>query len=283
MKFLHHPSLMLGLSLAVASPVFLTSCDPKAQQAALLAQEEVEALKKAKAKLEGEVKLLKELAEKGDAEQVKRSEELQKEADEAKAQFEKLQDEAAKARKELEDYKAQYKVGYRAKLKGLTLPMLQTTDSQTYQAVVLREVLPSEVAFTHSAGAGRVPMEKLPPDLQRKFLYDPEEVKQEAEAKAAAATAINALDGIEGLDFNIVQKDPNRSVNPIVVHNLRTRILTRQQQIDKAKKEAVRVKSAGDDRTNLGKYRLQVLNQRAERLREEIKSLVGMLDKELNG
>ena len=283
MNFLHRPSLMLGLTLAVASPVFLTACDPKAQQAALLAQEEVEALKKAKTKLEGEVKQLREQTEKAEAEQLKRTEELQKEADEAKAQFEKLQDEAAKARKELEDYKAQYKVGYRAKLKGMTLPTLQTTDAQTYQSVVFREILPSEVAITHSAGAGRVPMEKLPADLQRKFLYDPAEVQQEAEAKAAAATAVNALEGIEGLEVKIVQKDPNRSVNPIVVHNLRTRIQTRQQQIEKAKAEAARVKSAGDDRTNLGRYRLQVLSQRADRLREEIRSLANMLDKELNG
>jgi hypothetical protein len=286
MKFTIHPSLLLGLTLAVASPVLLTSCDPKDQQAVLLAQEEVEALKKAKSKLESEIKQLKEDTEKANAEQMKRTEELQKEADEAKAQFEKLQDEAAKARKELEDYMAKYKVGYRAKLKGLTLPTLQTTDDQTYQTVVFREITASEVAISHSAGAGRVPMEKLPADLQRKFLYDPAEVKQEAEAKVAAAAAVSGLDGldgIEGIDAKIVQKDPNRSVNPIVVHNLRSRIVTRQQQIEKAKAEAARVKRAGDDRTNLGKYRLQVLNQRADRLREEIKSLVNMLDKELNG
>lgn len=283
MKFTIHPSLLLGLTLAAAAPAILTSCDSKAQQTALLAQEEVEALKKAKAKLEGEVQLLKEQAEKTGAEHIKRTEELQKEADEAKAQFEKLQDEAAKARQALEEYMAKYKLGYRAKLKGLTLPTLQIADAQTFQAVVVREVLPSEVAIAHSAGAARVPMEKLPADLQQKFLYDPAEVKREAEAKVAAAAAVTGLDGLDGLEGKIVQKDPNRTVNPIVVHNLKTRILTRQEQIEKAKAEAKRVKSAGDDRTNLGRYRLQVLNQRANRLREEIKSLANMLDKELNG
>lgn len=283
MNSLHHPSLRFGLVLAVACPVVLTSCDPNAQQAGLLAQDEVEALRKAKARLESEVKQLREQAEKAGAEQMKRTEELQREADEAKGQFEKLQDEAAKARKELDDYMAKYKLGYRAKLKGLSLPTLQTTDAQTFQEVVFREILPSEVAITHSAGAGRLPMEKLPGDLQQKFLYDPAEVKREAEARAAAAAAVSGLEGIEGLDVKITQKDPSRAVNPIVVHNLKTRILTRQQQIERAKAEAARVRRDGDDRTNLGRYRLQVLGQRANRLSEEINALAGMLDKELNG
>lgn len=284
MNFLNHPSLRISLLLAVAAPTFLTSCDPKDQQAVLLAQEEVEALKKANARLEGELKRLQQQTEEAAAEQIKRTEELQKEADEAKAQFEKLQDEALKARKELEEYMAKYKISHRAKLKGFTVPSLQTADSQAYQSVVFREITPSEVSFSHSAGAGRVPMAKLPAELQRKFLYDPEEVKREEEAKVAAAEAASGLEGIEGLEgTTIVRKDPNRTVNPTVVYNLKTRIKTRQEQIEKAKQDAARVKRAGDDRTKLGQYRLQVLKQRTDRLRGEIEALVGLLDKELNG
>jgi hypothetical protein len=276
-------SLCLGLALAAAAPSLLTSCDSKSNQAALLAQEEVEALQKAKTKLENDLKSLREQSEKSHNDLIKSNEELQKEADEAKGQFEKLQDEAAKARKELEEYMAKYKIGYRAKLKGQSLPALKTADDNSFQTVVLREVTASEVSFSHSGGVARVPLAKLTPDLQRKFLYDPEEIKKQEEAKAAAAAATAGLEGMEGIDGTVTQKDPTRTVNPIVVHNLRTRISSRQRDIQKAQAEAKHVKSSGFDATNLGKYRLQILSQRAARLREEIKLLVSMLNKELNG
>jgi|GEM_PF-2560524 len=274
------PSILLGLTLVVAASTLLTSCDTKAKQVALVAEEEVAALQKANSRLENEMKLLREEGEKRHKELLKRNEELQKEADEAKTHFEKLQDDAAKVRQELEDYMAKYKLGYRAKLKGQSLPTLQTTDAASYQSVVLREVTPTEVAFSHSAGAARVPLDKLTPDLQRKFLYDPVEVRRQEEAQAAAATA---TEGLEEIDGEVIQKDPKREVNPIVVRNLRTRIQSRQADIKKAVAEAQKVKQSGFDSTNLGKYRLQILNQRANHLREEIKALVVMLNKELNG
>jgi len=277
-------SLMCGLSLATVSSFLLVSCgDPKAQQAALEAQEEVDSLKRVNSRLEGEIKQLRTQAESGSAELLKRNEELQKEADQARAQFEKLQDEAAKARKELEDYMAKYKVSFRAQVQGMRVPTLQTQDGQTFENVDIREVTPTEVSFGHSGGVRRLTMDKLPADLQSKFLYDPAEVKREEEAKVAAATATDGLEGVEGVAGKIVQKDPNRRVNPMVVHNLKTRILTRQQIIEELVKEATRVKSAGDDRRNLGKYQLQVLKEKETRLRGEIIALVALLDKELNG
>lgn len=277
-------SLMCGLSLAAVSPMVLVSCgDPKAQQAALEAQEEAESLKRVNARLEGEIKQLRTQAESGSAELMKRNEELQKESDKVRAEFEKLQDEAAKARKELEEYMAKYKLGYRAKLKGMRVAVLQTQDGQTFQDVDIREITPIDVSFGHSGGARRLTMDKFPAELQSKFLYDPAEVKREEEAKVAAATATDGLEGIEGIAGKIVQKDPNRRVNPMVVHNLKTRILTRQQIIEGLIKEAMKVKAAGDDRRNLGKYQLQVLKEKETRLRGEIAALAALLDKELNG
>ena len=277
-------SLTLGLSLATVSPCVLTSCgDPKAQQAALEAQEEVESLKRANARLESEIKQLRTQAESGSAELMKRNEEIQKEAEATRAQFEKLQDEAAKSRKELEEYMAKYKLGYRAKLKGTKVAAFTTRDDQTFQNVEIREITPADISIAHNNGVGRVTMDKLPADLQAKFLYDPEEVKREEEAKEAAATAAKGLEGIEGVAGKIVQKDPNRRVNPVVVHNLKNRILTRQQIIEGLVKEATRVKASGDDRRNLGKYQLQVLKEKETRLRGEIAALVQLLDKELNG
>lgn len=279
-------SVVLSLCFAGVSLVFLNSCDGTgrdAQVALEAAQAELSALKAAKAKLESEVKQAQEKVEQGQADLMKRNEELQKEADEAKAQFEKLQDEATKARKDLEEYMAKYKLGQRAKLKGVSLANLKTNSWQSFDAVVVKEVTPTELAFSHSQGIARVPLAQLAPDMQRKFLYDPDEVKREEEAKVVQATVADGLERIEGVDIGVMTKDPNRAVNPVVVQNLKQRILVRQQEIDKAKAEATRVKQAGDDRTNIGKYRLQVLSQRAARMREEIKALATMLEKELNG
>ena len=125
---------------------------------------------------------------------------MQKESDETKAQFERLQDEAAKARKDLQEHMAKYRLSFRGKLKGQTLPTLKTTDAQTFQAVVLREVTPTEVSFAHSAGVTRVPMEKLTPDLQAKFMFDPREVKELEDAKAAATGVSAGLEGVEGIE-----------------------------------------------------------------------------------
>jgi len=274
------PSTLFGLTLILAAPAFLTSCDGKAKQAVLVAEEEVASLQQANSRLQKDVELLRQEGEKRQNELLKRNEELQKEADEVKAQFEKLEDEAVKARKELDDYMAKYKLGYRAKLKGQSLPSLQMKDATNFQAVVLREVTPTEVAFSHSSGVSRVPMEKLTPEMQRKFLYDPLEAQRQEEAKVAAAVAGEGLGEVDG---EVVQKDPNRAVNPVVVHNLRTRIQTRQKEIQKAMSEAQQVKQSGFNSTNIGQYRIQVLGDRAKRLREEIKTLVAMLNKELNG
>ncbi|MFN0129175.1 MAG: hypothetical protein ACKV19_21095 [Verrucomicrobiales bacterium] len=275
-------SMVLSLCLAGAAPVVLNSCDgygTKAEAAHLAAQAELSALKAAKAKLESEVKQV----EKGQADLMNRNEELQKEADEAKAQIEKLQDEAAKARKDLEEHMAKYKVGQRAKLKGLSLANLKTSSWQSFDAVVVKEVTPTELVFTHSQGIAHVPLAQLAPDLQRKFHYDPDELKRKEEAKAVQATVADELEEIEGVDVEEMTKDPTRTVNPVVVQNLKQRILQRQREIEKAKAEAMRVKEAGDDRTNIGKYRLQILGQRAARMRAEIKALSTMLEKELNG
>lgn len=289
MNYSSLPSLMRSLCVAGAAVILLPSCleDPKQTQAITAAQQEIDSLKLAKSALESDVKLLRQEAEKRQNELQRRTDELQKEADEAKAQLEQAQDEATEVRKELEEYMAKYKLGYRAKLKGTSLPALKTEDGHSYESVVVREITPVEISFVHSMGVARVPLARLTADLQRKFMFDPdEEKKKEEAAQAAAAKVANDLEeigGIEGIDIPMAPKDPARVVNPIVVHNLKQRILTRQEAIEKANAEARQVKSAGDDRQNLGKLRLQVLGQRVERMREEIKELANLLDKELNG
>jgi outer membrane murein-binding lipoprotein Lpp len=77
------PSLLLGLTLALTAPTFLSSCDTKAKEAALLAGEDVASLQKANSRLENDVKLLREQSETRHNELLKQNEELQKEADAA--------------------------------------------------------------------------------------------------------------------------------------------------------------------------------------------------------
>ncbi len=284
-KFLSPSGPLLA---ALLSALLLTSCQDK-QAAAELAEveEHLEELQQAKTKLETTLKTEKEQGEKRQRELLQQNEALQKSSDEIKAQFEQLEDDVAKAKQELRDYKSKYKLGVRTKLKGMPLPRLETTDRVGYQSLVVREVTPEEVSFSHSGGIARVPLAKLPRDLQQKFLYEPEEVKAIAEAKAAAtADAGSTLQGEDMMSAEVAavkQKDPTREVNPIVVMNLKNRIVARQQQIQKTNEEAAKVKKSGFGDTQLGKYRLQILGKRVNQLQGEIRRLLQMLNKELNG
>jgi hypothetical protein len=67
-----------------------------------------------------------------------------------------------------------------------------TVDRVTYSNVTFGTVTPSSVSFRHSTGAASMPLEKLPPELQKKFGYDPQKAaeyriaEQEARRKAEA-------------------------------------------------------------------------------------------------
>lgn len=64
-----------------------------------------------------------------------------------------------------------------------------TVDGVTYSNVTFGTVTPASVSFTHSTGAASIPLERLSPDLQKRFGYDPKEAEQyrQAEAKRKAA------------------------------------------------------------------------------------------------
>jgi hypothetical protein len=54
------------------------------------------------------------------------------------------------------------------------LPTTITVDGITYSNVQWRTVTPATVSIIHSTGAATLPMEKLPPELQQRFGYDPQ-------------------------------------------------------------------------------------------------------------
>src|SRR5271163_2903287 len=67
-----------------------------------------------------------------------------------------------------------------------------TTDGKTYQNVSVVKVEADAVTILHKYGGALVPLDKLPPDLQKKFHYDPVKAKIAAEARAKE-DAENAL------------------------------------------------------------------------------------------
>ncbi len=66
------------------------------------------------------------------------------------------------------------------------LPRTITVDGITYSNVTWRTVTPAAISIIHSTGAATIPLEKLPPELQKRFRYDPEKA---AEYRAAEQSA----------------------------------------------------------------------------------------------
>lgn len=284
-KYLSHFCCAVAVA---ASALLLCSCEDKQMVASLAEMEEhLAELEQTKAKLETTLKSERAANEKRQRDLIKENEALRKESEEIRAQFERLEDEVAQVREELRDYKAKYKEKARGKLKGQTLARLETTDKVAYERVTIREVTPEEVSIAHTSGIARVPLVKLSRNLQQKFLYDPEEVKALEEARVAAASATEDLEAGEGVQVEdlakIKQKDPQRVVNQLKVANYKKRIQERQRRIRQAHAEVERMKKTGLTDTNLGKYRLEILRKDVARWQSEIKKLMGMLQKELNG
>lgn len=265
--------------------VLLPSCAPDEKQAALIAEMETElaTAKQSSTRLENELKNSvkdRDAADKLKSEIIKQNESLIKKNEELEGKFEQLQDEAAKARRELEEYMAKYKISARGKLKGLQLPKLDTADGKSYQAVVFKEVTPTELSFSHRGGMARLSLEKAPADIQQKCLYDPAEIKALEEAKKASEEAV---EGLAAVSADVKIKDPTRPFNPVVVNNLKSRISTRRDQIKNIDTEIKQVQQSSFVDSAIGKYRVEVLKQRGSRINNDIKELVAMLDKELNG
>jgi hypothetical protein len=63
-----------------------------------------------------------------------------------------------------------------------TLPTTITVDRVTYENVRWSTVTPAGVSILHRTGAATIPLEKLPPELQKRFGYNP---KKAADYRAA--------------------------------------------------------------------------------------------------
>jgi hypothetical protein len=61
-----------------------------------------------------------------------------------------------------------------------------TTDGKVYQEVKVVKTEPDAITILYRDGGALVPLAKLPPDLQKRFNYDPAQAKAAAEARAEA-------------------------------------------------------------------------------------------------
>jgi hypothetical protein len=74
---------------------------------------------------------------------------------------------------------------------GIALTMVRaqadnwtTTDGKVYQGVMVVKVEDDSVTILYKDGGALVSLDKLPPDLQKKFHYDPVKAKTAAQARA---------------------------------------------------------------------------------------------------
>jgi hypothetical protein len=69
----------------------------------------------------------------------------------------------------------------------------QTPDGKTYQNVVITHLSSTEVAITHAEGVAHIPLDALPPDVQRELAYTPPADSANAAPAAVSLTTISAL------------------------------------------------------------------------------------------
>jgi hypothetical protein len=74
-----------------------------------------------------------------------------------------------------------------------TLPSTITVDGITYSNVTWRTVTPATVSIFHETGVATIPLEKLPPDLQKQFGYDPQKAANYVAQGLATAQAQEQL------------------------------------------------------------------------------------------
>ncbi len=68
-----------------------------------------------------------------------------------------------------------------------TLPTTITVDGVTYSNVTWHTVTPATVTIFHETGVASIPLEKLPPELQQRFDYDPQRAAAYRAQESAAA------------------------------------------------------------------------------------------------
>ncbi|MDT8392071.1 MAG: hypothetical protein RRC34_16335 [Lentisphaeria bacterium] len=64
--------------------------------------------------------------------------------------------------------------------------VLKTQDGKTYENVKVLKATPSRLQIQHEYGVAAIPLSELPPEIQKKYRYDPEQAQAHERAKEEA-------------------------------------------------------------------------------------------------
>ncbi|MEY5013456.1 MAG: hypothetical protein RLY69_1171 [Verrucomicrobiota bacterium] len=78
---------------------------------------------------------------------------------------------------------------------GQQIAKLETLKGDVYENVIIRDVSPVGISIRHDAGSRRVPFEQLPLEMQKQFMFDPEE-KAKALAQEHAAQSAHVEEAV---------------------------------------------------------------------------------------
>ncbi|MEY5019047.1 MAG: hypothetical protein RLZ22_135 [Verrucomicrobiota bacterium] len=143
-----------------------------------------------------------------------KEEQEQKAKEQELAERERLERERLEREKEMEKRKAEAKMeelrARREKVRqqavGQQIVKLETLKGDVYDNVIIREVSPVGISIRHDAGSRRVPFEQLPLEMQRQFLFDPEEKEKALAQEHAAQSAHVEQEKVAQEEKTVVQK-----------------------------------------------------------------------------
>ena len=176
------------IPLAV-SVLFTTSCDKlinkepsdSESSSAESAQEQVE----------------RERIQKEQEEQARKAKE-QEMAERERLERERLESEQEQAKRKAASDREELRMrtdGARRQAVGRQIAKLETLKGDVYENVIIREVSPVGISIRHDAGSRRVPFEQLPLEMQKQFMFDPEE-KAKALAQEHAAQSAHVEEAV---------------------------------------------------------------------------------------
>jgi hypothetical protein len=121
-----------------------------------------------------------------------------------------------------------------------TLPTTITVDGTTYSNVTWRTVTPATVTIFHETGVASLPLDKLPPELQQRFGYDPQKAAayraHESMAEQQHLIAVQAQEQLRRQrEAEAAQKDQQARQQEAQMEQARQQLAVAQEANAKAK------------------------------------------------
>lgn len=204
----------------------------------------------------------------------------------AKSRVAELDSRISNVRTELDEYRNRYRQSSRLAAKGEDLGTLTTRSGKTYKQAVVREVnaLGMRIAYDGGAGATSIPYEELPPELQDRFQFDPQQrdeyvAMQHQSIKARDEGVKGVLDQAKNLDAQRkAMEDTQRKENARRAIALKkSQIATLDTEIQQLEVDLVREMQKKLRQTNAIKSKIATKQQQRTQLMTEIGQLEASL------